>query len=173
MALRELSSLEKFLGLKKPNKYGTQGDRKIPLLQSNKGPPLVGLATVASHLVNEANRPELLGDSAESRALVQQWLEHRVTKLDGCRKEDGKTVLKDLNLYLQDRAFLAGNQFTLADAFMYFGIHPLIVDLAIQEREQCVNVTRWFDHVQHYPGVRHHLPAVAVLRNRIYSGTHT
>ena len=29
MALRELSSLEKFLGLKKPNKYSTQGDKKV------------------------------------------------------------------------------------------------------------------------------------------------
>lgn len=46
------------------------------------------------------------------------------------------------------------------------------VDLAIQEKEQYVNVTRWFDHIQHYPGVRHHLPHVAVLRNRIYTSRH-
>lgn len=50
--------------------------------------------TIACHLVKEAKRPELLGDSAESRAVVQQWLEHRVTKLDGCTKEDMKTILK-------------------------------------------------------------------------------
>lgn len=29
MALRELSSLEKYLGIKKPNKYSTQGDNKV------------------------------------------------------------------------------------------------------------------------------------------------
>lgn len=46
------------------------------------------------------------------------------------------------------------------------------MDLAIQEKEQYVNVTRWFDHIQHYPGVRHHLPPVAVLRNRIYTSRH-
>lgn len=34
---------------------------------------------------------------------------------------------QDLNLYLQDKVYLAGNSFTLADAFMYFGIHPLMV----------------------------------------------
>ncbi|XP_019108629.1 eukaryotic translation elongation factor 1 epsilon-1 [Larimichthys crocea] len=172
MALRELSSLEKFLGLKKPNKYSTQGDKKVPVLQSNNDPALVGLVTIACHLVKEAKRPELLGDSAESRAVVQQWLEHRVTKLDGCTKEDVKTVLKDFNLYLQDKVYLAGNQFTLADIFMYYGIHSLIVELAIQEKEQYMNVTRWFDHIQHYPGIRHHLPPVAVLRNRIYTGRH-
>ncbi|KAF1372880.1 hypothetical protein PFLUV_G00254480 [Perca fluviatilis] len=172
MALRELSSLEKYLGLKKPNKYSTQADKKIPVLQNNNGPPLVGLVTIACHLVKEAKRPNLLGECAESRAVVQQWLEYRVTKLDGCTKEDIKTILKDLNLYLQDKVYMAGNQFTLADPFMYYGIHPLIVDLAIQDKEQYVNVTRWFDHIQHYPGIRHHLPPVVVPRNRLYTSKH-
>lgn len=137
-------------------------------MQNNNGPPLVGLVTVACHLVKEAKRPELLGDSAESRAVVQQWLEYRVTKLDGCSKEDIRIILKDLNVYLQDKVYFAGNQFTLADILTYYGTHPFFVDMAIQEREQFVNVTRWFDHIQHFPGVRHHLPPVVVLRNRIY-----
>uniref|UniRef100_A0A3P9K3G7 Eukaryotic translation elongation factor 1 epsilon 1 n=1 Tax=Oryzias latipes TaxID=8090 RepID=A0A3P9K3G7_ORYLA len=96
MALRELSSLEKYLGLKKPNKYSTQGDKKVPVLQNNQGPPLVGLITIACHLVKEAKRSNLLGESAEARAVVQQWLEYRVTRLDGCTKEDSKTILKVL-----------------------------------------------------------------------------
>lgn len=67
---------------------------QVPVLQKNNGPPLVGLVTIACHLTVEAKRQELLGDCAESRAVVQQWLEHRVTKLDGCRKEEIKTLLK-------------------------------------------------------------------------------
>ncbi|CAL8321120.1 unnamed protein product [Boreogadus saida] len=171
MALKELSSLEKFLGLKKHNKYSTQGDNKVPVLQSNNG-PMVGLLTVCSHLVNEAKRPELLGTSTEHRAMVHQWLEYRVTKVDGCTREEAKTVLKDLNLYLQDKVYLAGNCFTLADALMYYGLHPLVVDLAVHEKEHYVNVTRWFDHLQHYPRLRHHLCPVVVLRNRVYIGGH-
>lgn len=50
--------------------------------------------TIACHLVKEAKRSELLGDSAESRAVVQQWLEYRVTRLDSYTKEDIKTILK-------------------------------------------------------------------------------
>ncbi|KAM8881520.1 eukaryotic translation elongation factor 1 epsilon-1 isoform 1-T1 [Synchiropus picturatus] len=172
MALRELSSLEKYLGVKKPNKYSTQGDKKTPVLQKNNGPALTGLVTIACHLAKEAKRPDLLGDSPELRAVVQQWLEFRVTKLDGCPKEDIKTILKDLNCYLQDKVYMAGNHFTLADAFMYYGIHSLMVDLSIQEKEQYLNVTRWFDHIQHYAGVRHHLPPVVVLKNRIYHSRH-
>lgn len=49
---------------------------------------------------------------------------------------------------------------------------PTQVDLAVQEKEQFANVTRWFNHIQHYPGVRHHLPIVTVLRNRIYTSRH-
>ncbi|XP_036377900.1 eukaryotic translation elongation factor 1 epsilon-1 [Megalops cyprinoides] len=172
MALRELSSLEKSLGLKKPNKYSTQGDKKVPVLQSNNGPSLTGLVTIATHLVREAERPELLGGSAEQRAVVQQWLEYRVTKLDNCPKEEIKTVLQDLNQYLEDKVYMAGDTFTLADTLMYYGIHHMMVDLAIQEKEKHANVSRWFDHVQHYPGVRHHLPLVVVLRNRLYTGGH-
>ncbi|KAM6976498.1 eukaryotic translation elongation factor 1 epsilon-1 [Aplochiton taeniatus] len=172
MALKELSSLEKLLGLKKLNKYSTQADKKLPVLQSNNGPPLVGLVTIATHLVKEAKRPELLGTSAEHKAVVQQWLEYRLTKVDSCAKEDIRTILKDLNHYLEDKVYLAGNHFSLADALMYYGIHPLIVDLAVQDKERYVNVTRWFDHVQHYPGVRHHLPPVVVLRNRVYTSGH-
>ncbi|XP_017285310.1 eukaryotic translation elongation factor 1 epsilon-1 [Kryptolebias marmoratus] len=171
MALRELASLEKYLGLKKPNKYSTQGDKKIPVLQNNS-PPLVGLVTIACHLVKESNHQELLGDTADSRAVVQQWLEYRLTRLDIYTKEDIKTVLKDLNLYLQDKVFLAGNHVTLADILIYYGLHPIIVDLAVQEKEEYVNVTRWFDHIQHHPGIRHHLPPVVVLRNRIYTSRH-
>uniref|UniRef100_H3CJH7 Eukaryotic translation elongation factor 1 epsilon 1 n=1 Tax=Tetraodon nigroviridis TaxID=99883 RepID=H3CJH7_TETNG len=144
---------------------------QVPVLQNNSGPPLVGLVTIACHLVKESKCPDLLGDSAESRAVVQQWLEHRVTKLDRCRKEDTKIFLKDLDHYLR-KVYLAGNHFTLADIFIYYGIHPLMVDLAVQEKEQFANVTRWFDHIQHYPGVRHHLPLITVLRNRIYISRH-
>lgn len=67
---------------------------QVPVLQVNSGPPLVGLGTIACHLVKEAKRPDLLGDSPESRAVVQQWIEHRVTKLDHSRKDDVKTFLK-------------------------------------------------------------------------------
>lgn len=67
---------------------------QVPVLQNNNGPPLVGLVTIACHLVKEAKHPELLGDTAESRAVVQQWLEYRVTKLDNYTKEDIKIILK-------------------------------------------------------------------------------
>lgn len=73
---------------------------------------------------------------------------------------------------MQDKVYLAGNQLTLADILMYYGIHPILLDLTVQEKEQYVNVARWFDHIQHHPGVRHHLRPVVVLKNRLYTGRH-
>lgn len=42
------------------------------------------------------------------------------------------------------------------------------MELTVQQKEKYLNVSRWFDHIQHYRGLRHHLPPVVVLRNRVY-----
>lgn len=67
------------------------------MLQTNKGPSLVGLATIASHLATEAKKEELLGVSTEEKAIVQQWLEYRITRIDRLSsnsKEDVRSILK-------------------------------------------------------------------------------
>ncbi|EAW55228.1 hCG15559, isoform CRA_b [Homo sapiens] len=98
-AAAELSLLEKSLGLSKGNKYSAQGERQIPVLQTNNGPSLTGLTTIAAHLVKQANKEYLLGSTAEEKAIVQQWLEYRVTQVDGhSSKNDIHTLLKVLTL---------------------------------------------------------------------------
>ncbi|XP_040974247.1 eukaryotic translation elongation factor 1 epsilon-1 isoform X1 [Aquila chrysaetos chrysaetos] len=123
----ELALLEKLLGLPKGNKYGVQGERKVPVLQTNNGPGLTGLITIAAHLVKQAKKDQLLGSTAEEKAVVQQWLEYRVTQVDGCSsKEDTRIILKNLNIHLEDKVYLAGNIFTLADVLMYYGLHHVM-----------------------------------------------
>ncbi|XP_074127359.1 eukaryotic translation elongation factor 1 epsilon-1 [Sminthopsis crassicaudata] len=172
-AAEELTLLEKLLGLRRGNKYSAQGDRQIPVLQTNNGPSLTGLATIAAHLVKQANKEHLLGSTAEEKAVVQQWLEYRVTRIGGhSSKEDIRTMLKDLNSYLEDKVYLTGNNFTLADILLYYGLHRFIVDLTFQEKEKYLNVSRWFSHIQHYPGIRQHLSNVVFIKNRLYTNTH-
>ncbi|XP_044150650.1 eukaryotic translation elongation factor 1 epsilon-1 [Bufo gargarizans] len=174
MAVEELTALEKCLGLR-AGKYSSraQGGSQVPVLQTNKGPSLTGLATIASHLVTQAKKEELLGVSVEEKATVQQWLEYRTTRIDRLTsKEDGRTALKDLNSYLEDKVYMAGNKITLADILIYYGLHPIIADLSIQEKESYINVSRWFSHIQHYPGVRQHLPSLVFIKNRIYTNAH-
>ncbi|XP_077911811.1 eukaryotic translation elongation factor 1 epsilon-1 isoform X2 [Halichoerus grypus] len=128
-AAAELTLLEKSLGLSKGNKYSAQGERQIPVLQTNNGPSLTGLTTIAAHLVKQANKEYLLGSTAEEKAIVQQWLEYRVTRVDGnSNKDDIRTLLKDLNSYLEDKVYLTGYNFTLADILLYYGLHRFIRD---------------------------------------------
>ncbi|XP_045353407.1 eukaryotic translation elongation factor 1 epsilon-1 isoform X2 [Leopardus geoffroyi] len=128
-AAAELKLLEKSLGLSKGNKYSAQGERQIPVLQTNNGPSLTGLTTIAAHLVKQANKEYLLGSTAEEKAVVQQWLEYRVTRVDGhSSKDDVRTLLKDLNSYLEDKVYLTGYNFTLADILLYYGLHRFIAN---------------------------------------------
>ncbi|EAW55231.1 hCG15559, isoform CRA_e [Homo sapiens] len=146
---------------------------KIPVLQTNNGPSLTGLTTIAAHLVKQANKEYLLGSTAEEKAIVQQWLEYRVTQVDGhSSKNDIHTLLKDLNSYLEDKVYLTGYNFTLADILLYYGLHRFIVDLTVQEKEKYLNVSRWFCHIQHYPGIRQHLSSVVFIKNRLYTNSH-
>ncbi|XP_008932748.3 eukaryotic translation elongation factor 1 epsilon-1 [Manacus vitellinus] len=169
----ELELLERLLGLPAGNKYGVQGERKVPVLQTNNGPGLTGLMTIAAHLVRQAKKEQLLGNTAEEKAVVQQWLEYRVTRVNGgSSKEDTRVILKDLNMHLEDKVYLAGNIFTLADILMYYGLHHIMVDLTVQEKEKYLNVSRWFNHIQHYPGVRQHLSNVVFIKNRLYTNAH-
>uniref|UniRef100_V9LH44 Eukaryotic translation elongation factor 1 epsilon-1-like protein n=1 Tax=Callorhinchus milii TaxID=7868 RepID=V9LH44_CALMI len=174
MALAELCSLEKTLGLRRRNQFSDcQGDSGVPVLQTNNGPGLVGLTTIASHLAKLAQRAELLGTTPEESAVVQQWLEYRVTQVDRCTsQEDTRTILKDLNRYLEDKVYLAGNGFTLADILVYNGLHPIVTRLTHEDREKYLNVSRWFNHIQHYPGVRQHFDAIIFMKNRLYPTIH-
>ncbi|XP_064363131.1 eukaryotic translation elongation factor 1 epsilon-1 isoform X2 [Dromaius novaehollandiae] len=68
---------------------------QTPVLQTNNGPSLIGFITIAAHLVKQAKKEQLLGSTAEEKAVVQQWLEYRVTRVDGCSsKEDTRIILK-------------------------------------------------------------------------------
>uniref|UniRef100_A0A8D1RUU5 Eukaryotic translation elongation factor 1 epsilon 1 n=1 Tax=Sus scrofa TaxID=9823 RepID=A0A8D1RUU5_PIG len=138
-AAAELTLLEKSLGLSKGNKYSAQGERQIPVLQTNSGPSLTGLTTIAAHLVKQANKEHLLGSSAEEKAVVQQWLEFRVTRVDGqSSKDDIRTVLKDLNSYLEDKVYLTGYNFTLADILLYYGLHRFIRRKCLLQNIECL-----------------------------------
>lgn len=53
---------------------------------------------------------------------------------------------------------------------LYF--FPVQVDLTVQEKEKYLNVSRWFSHIQHYPGVRQHLSNVIFIKNRLYTNAH-
>ena len=86
-------------------------------------------------------------------------------------RDDIHTVLKDLNSHLEDKVYLTGYNFTLADIPLCYGLHRSIVDLTVQEKEKYLIVSRWFRHIQHCPGIRQHLSSVVFIKNRLYTNS--
>lgn len=54
-------------------------------------------------------------------------------KFDSICKFKSTTVflLQELNQYLVDKVYLAGNGITLADTLMYYGIHHIVVSSSV------------------------------------------
>ncbi|NXC15354.1 MCA3 factor, partial [Corythaeola cristata] len=173
--VEELALLEQLLGLPGGNKYGVRGERKVPVLQTNNGPGLTGLMTIAAHLVKRAKKDQLLGSTAEEKAVVQQWLEYRVTRVDaGSSKEDTRIILKSTRTpaETEDKLKQRSKVSTLCYLKLRKILHLKMVDLTVQEKEKYLNVSRWFNHIQHYPGVRQHLSNVIFVKNRLYTNAY-
>ena len=52
-----------------------------------------------------------------------------------------------LDKSLSRTVYLVGCQLTLADIMLYYALHPLMLELSIQEKEQFINLSRWFHQV--------------------------
>ncbi|XP_075930840.1 eukaryotic translation elongation factor 1 epsilon-1-like [Petromyzon marinus] len=165
--VEELRSLQRLVG-GPAAPLERQAERGVPVLHVGDGSSVVGLVSSACHVVRASGQLQLLGLDAGDRAVVQQWAEYAVALEQG-NKDSLKTALRELNDYLADRVFIVGNYLTLADILLYHRLHPVLAVLGVQEREQHVNVCRWFDNVQRWPRVRQHLPMLVILRNKIYS----
>ncbi|GBE60950.1 tRNA binding domain-containing protein [Babesia ovata] len=73
--------------------------------------------------------------------------------------------LKILDDYILNHTFLAGSTVTLADLVVYVSTHSWMMKSEPQDRSEYVNVVRWFDHIQHLPGIVNtfkELPLVSV-----------
>lgn len=75
--------------------------------------------------------------------------------------------LSGLNATLQPNVFFNGNQFTVDDLHLYAALHKAVSGFGAADRLAVTNVTRWFDNIQHLPGVSAalSLPVVQIERN--------
>ena len=56
--------------------------------------------------------------------------------------------------------YLVGCQLTLADIMLYYALHPVMMELSVQEKEQLVNLSRWFNQVYNLTIARIYLKTV-------------
>ncbi|KAL6073758.1 G4 quadruplex nucleic acid binding protein [Balamuthia mandrillaris] len=133
-------------------------EAETPALIGAGDKPVSGAVAVLSAAASLSQEARLLGQTAEQKQEVEEWLAFPTAELgDTSAGFDAKKHLPKLNTvqkHLLTRTFLVSNHLTAADVALYTAVHPLME--ALDEKTKTVslcNVTRWFDLVQHQPSV--------------------
>ncbi|CAG5115586.1 unnamed protein product [Candidula unifasciata] len=109
--------------------------------------------------------------SLEDRMQVEQWLEYRLYIESLQDVESERAVLQELNSYLQDKVYFVGHSLTVADILLYHSLHRVFKHLSFHDKERFINVSRWFNNVQHDRRLRQSLTLLPFVRSPLYSGT--
>ncbi|GFN88093.1 eukaryotic translation elongation factor 1 epsilon-1 [Plakobranchus ocellatus] len=99
---------------------------------------------------------------------AEQWIEYATTTVKCSDSESQKSVFKELNSWLKDRAYFVANRLTVADIIMFYNLYPLVAEFSFQEKELYINMTRWFSNVQQEQKVRQSLQNLIFLRTPVY-----
>ncbi|XP_073846407.1 aaRS-interacting multifunctional protein 3 [Musca autumnalis] len=117
-----------------------------------------GFATILNTLAKESNS-DIAKNSTASReieAQVYQWIEYAVLFVAPGSKDRhcSQQMLKDFNKLFLSKSYLVGYSITLADLAVFYAIHGLMKSLSPVDRENYLNLSRWFDHLQQLPEIR-------------------
>ncbi|CAH0396054.1 unnamed protein product, partial [Bemisia tabaci] len=118
---QSLSSLYRYFNV--PKEFSAQlSSMKLPHLNSENLPGWTALA------LSRKYAKKLAGHNVEDAAFVRQWVEYAVTQ--GVHADDSTSssqVLKEVNKALADQSYIAANYLTVADLFLFYVLHPIVV----------------------------------------------
>ncbi|XP_055836992.1 eukaryotic translation elongation factor 1 epsilon-1 [Episyrphus balteatus] len=116
-----------------------------------------GFANILSMLAKESQSEAAKNSisSVEVEAQVQQWIEYAILYVAPGSKDKhvAQHLLRDFNNYFLSRSYLVGYTLTLADLAVFVAITDLIKSLSPIEKENYLNLSRWFNHIQNRPEV--------------------
>ncbi|CAG5115279.1 unnamed protein product, partial [Candidula unifasciata] len=138
-------------------------------LDVGDGRKVSGITCLAKHL--QRTSAEFRDVSLEDRMQVEQWLEYRLYIESLQDVESERAVLQELNSYLQDKVYFVGHSLTVADILLYHSLHRVFKHLSFHDKERFINVSRWFNNVQHDRRLRQSLTLLPFVRSLLYSGT--
>nr|WIM57143.1 hypothetical protein [Exorista sorbillans] len=119
---------------------------------------ITGFATILESLAKES-KTDIAANSRQNReieAQVYQWIEFAVLYVAPGSKDKhiAQQLLKDFNKIFLKQSYLVGHFLTLADLAVFYAIFDLMKSLSPIEKENFLNVSRWFDHLQQMPEIR-------------------
>ncbi|KZT12021.1 nucleic acid-binding protein [Laetiporus sulphureus 93-53] len=108
----------------------------------------VSLRNLVEQSVSDGSKD--FGKDEKDKTLVAEWIEKIV---------EGEIVkpqtLKDLDRQLTPRTYLVSNYYTVADTALYGALHPVYSQFQPAQYYSFPSLTRYFDHIQSRPQVRH------------------
>lgn len=150
-------------------KFSYTDDHTIQMKTS--GEQLIGFSTILNHLHNVLAKEK---KSAESFFLTKQFFEYANLFIrSNSRRDKSKfslyfkehsinnysnslavSVCSELNTYLESRSYLVGQSISIADLVVFHAVAETMKQLSLLDKDQFVNLSRWFDHLQQKEAIR-------------------
>ncbi|GIY01888.1 eukaryotic translation elongation factor 1 epsilon-1 [Caerostris darwini] len=134
-------------------------------LITHDGQELKCFVPAALYIGQVSSKNGFIGSTKEEQASVYQWLEYCLLKSQSQSHE----ILKELNIYLQDKVYFVGNKFTIVDLIMYLSLYEIFSRLSFQDKEVYFNVSRWFRQVQNEACAEEMYPKICFAKTKIYT----
>lgn len=123
---------------------------------------------------------------------MYQWIEYAFLFVAPAAKNKhvATTMLKEFNGHLSTRSYVVGTQLTVADLAIFFAIQQVMVsenfveiecnenncivygqaNLPPSEKENHINISRWFNHLQQHHLIRQGSPLINFSTLHLHNG---
>ncbi|KAI9583815.1 eukaryotic translation elongation factor 1 epsilon-1 isoform X2 [Glossina fuscipes] len=119
---------------------------------------VTGFANILNVLAKESNSDIAKSSccNREVEAQVYQWIEFAVLYVSPGSKDKhiAQQLLRDFNRLLLNKSYLVGHSLTIGDLAVFYAIYDLVESLTPIDKENYLNLSRWFNHLQQRPEIR-------------------
>ncbi|XP_064097079.1 eukaryotic translation elongation factor 1 epsilon-1-like [Macrobrachium nipponense] len=117
-------------------------------------------------------KQSLEGSTVLQRCLTHDWLTQCATDLFHCSTyEELNSNLHYIDKELLTRTYLCGHMVTAADIIMFLILYPFVAKWTYQQKEQYLNISRWFSAVQNDANLKKSHKPVQFSRTCLYEGS--
>lgn len=135
------------------------------------GKKTTGFACGILNLVR-SHKSNLEGSSTLEKCLTHDWLTYCSTDLFRCQTfEAFNGCLQRINEALMTCSCLCGYSVTIADVVVFLAVHPFIAKWSFLQKEQYMNISRWFNFMQNNDLLCKTHSLVQFSRTLLYEGT--
>lgn len=112
-----------------------------------------GFVSIIFQFLKEASC-DINGNSIEM-AEIRQWLEYCVVYVLNVENvQNVEQVMKELDMLLSSKTYLASFEATIADVALFYSLHNIMANLSYLDKEKYLSVSRWFDNIQQDDSIR-------------------